>query len=672
MTDARCSASAMTRTTRTRCPWHVPGVGTTVRSRFVLRFLHQQRPQPSAVHPTENPTATAASIAWIGYDTPSGTASSRGCGHQDLARAGGDLLYSDITRVQRGPRHVGRRDGSRFTGNHVFGYSYGSTTTAYAGQDGRLADHVRTVSLLGSPGAGPLRHARRIRYRRRQRLRRVLVAGPDHRAGRPNTGFDLRILGPIARMLGLGLGIDPAMDSFGAVRVTAEVPVAMNRLHMLGTHDTYYQFANTAGDPQVRSEALANFGRIAAGRTEGLHLERHRTEGDGRGLLRTVDPAGERSIHRLGNPTWLRADGRRDPEFLQRQAEYRAQDRTTRRVDARYAQPLADVVDNADDMDVARQLAEDLSGVYGPFRIRLEAERFGNEVRLTGAIFNGDTEIGNIQRIVDRDSAGKLVAYHTGTSLNEDYAHLRGQGFSKALTAELERYYVRSGVDRIEVWTHDKGANIWARRGFTWNPDPQKLQESLTNIKRAAETLSSHVSADARRALDEMVQRLEPDHPRLPEPIEIAHLAAADEPNLGRRLLESVGLRPDGGVHLVRHLPVDTEVLTSQPRKGFRALLQRWFGLGADRQSLGEPDCGRGVVGAYARRYGRDVRVGIPRSRTGLPAWAVFEATGSGSRFATDDEVFAELKRLGPGSSADIGVTLEWWALGRPCPFRGE
>ena len=639
---------------------HVPGVGTTVRSRFFFGFYNSCALNHLVSTRQENPNLKAASIAWIGYDTPSGKKLAR-MRNQDLARAGGELLYSDIRAFSEGRTGWNGSDG-RAPQVHVFGYSYGSTTTAHAGVGGRLADYVSTVSLVGSPGAGPLQEAGEFGLEDGKvyvaSSSRDLVTG----LGGRTQGSTSRILGPIARMLGLGLGIDPAMDSFGAVRVTAEVPVAMNRLHMLGTHDTYYQFANTAGDPQVRSEALANFGRIAAGRTEGLHLERHRTEGDGRGLLRTVDPAGERSIHRLGNPTWLRADGRRDPEFLQRQAEYRAQDRTTRRVDARYAQPLADVVDNADDMDVARQLAEDLSGVYGPFRIRLEAERFGNEVRLTGAIFNGDTEIGNIQRIVDRDSAGKLVAYHTGTSLNEDYAHLRGQGFSKALTAELERYYVRSGVDRIEVWTHDKGANIWARRGFTWNPDPQKLQESLTNIKRAAETLSSHVSADARRALDEMVQRLEPDHPRLPEPIEIAHLAAADEPNLGRRLLESVGLRPDGGVHLVRHLPVDTEVLTSQPRKGFRALLQRWFGLGADRQSLGEPDCGRGVVGAYARRYGRDVRVGIPRSRTGLPAWAVFEATGSGSRFATDDEVFAELKRLGPGSSA---VLASRWSGGR-------
>ncbi len=581
--------------------------------------------------------------------------------NQELARAGGELLYSDIRALSEGRTTWNGSDG-RTPRVHVFGYSYGSTTTAHAGVGGRLADYVSTVSLVGSPGAGPLQQASEFGLEDGNVFvassSRDLVTG----LGGRTEGSTSRILPAIARKLGLGLGIDPAMESFGAVRVTAEVPVAMNRPHILGTHDTYYQYANPVGDPRVRSEALANLGRIAADRTDRLHLERHRTEGDRRVLLRTVDPAAERSVHRFGNPAWLGADARRDPEFLQRQADYRAQDRTTRRVDTRYAQPLGEIVDNAGDMDSARRLAEDLSGVYGPFRIRLQAERFGTEVRLTGVILNGDTEIGNIQRVLDRDGDGNLVAYHTGVSIKEEFAHLRGQGFSKALTAELERYYVRSGVDRIEVWTHDKGANIWARRGFTWNPDPQKLQESLDKIKRAAETLSSHVTADARRALDEMVQRLEPDHPRLPEPIEIAHLATADEPNLGRRLLESVGLRPDGGVHLVRYLAVETEVLTSQPRKGFRALLQRWFGLGADRGSTGEPDCGGGVVAAWARRYGRDVRVPIPRSRTGLPAWAVFEATGSGSRFATDDEVFAELQRLGPGSSA---ILASRWSGGR-------
>ena len=639
---------------------HVPGVGTTVNSRFFFGFYNSCALNHLLSTRQENPNLKAASIAWIGYDTPSGRKTAR-MRNQEVARAGGELLYSDIRALSEGRTTWNGSDG-RTPRVHVFGYSYGSTTTAHAGVGGRLADYVSTVSLVGSPGAGPLQQASEFGLEDGNVFvassSRDLVTG----LGGRTEGSTSRILPAIARKLGLGLGIDPAMESFGAVRVTAEVPVAMNRPHILGTHDTYYQYANPDGDPRVRSEALANLGRIAADRTDRLHLERHRTEGDRRGLPRTVDPAAERSVHRFGNPAWLGADARRDPEFLQRQADYRAQDRTTRRVDTRYAQPLGDVVDNAGDMENARRLAEDLSGVYGPFRIRLQAERFGTEVRLTGVILNGDTEIGNIQRILDRGSDGKLVAYHTGVSIKEEFAHLRGHGFSKALTAELERYYVRSGVDRIEVWTHDKGANIWARRGFTWNPDPQKLQESLDKIKRAAETLSSQVSADARRALDEMVRRLEPDHPRLPEPIEIAHLSTADEPNLGRRLLESVGLRPDGGVHLVRYLPVETQLLTSQPRKGFRALLQRWFGLGADRGSTGDPDCGRGVVAVWARRYGRDVRVPIPRSRTGLPAWAVFESTGSGSRFATDDEVFAELQRLGPGSSA---ILASRWSGGR-------
>ncbi len=638
---------------------HVPGVGTTVNSRFFFGFYASNALNHLVSTRQENPNLKAASIAWIGYDTPSGRKVGR-MAKQELARSGGELLYSDIRSLSEGRTSWNGTDAPA-PKIHVFGYSYGSTTTAHAGVRGRLAPYVSTVSLLGSPGAGPLQNASEFGLEDGKVFvaasSRDLVSG----LGGRTEGSTSRILPTIARKRGLGLGIDPAMKDFGAVRVTAEVPVAMNRPHILGTHDTYYQYANPAGDPQVRSEALANFGRIAAGRTDRLHLERHRTEDKRRGRPRTVDPASERSIHRLGNPAWLLADARRDPEFLQRQADYRAQDRTTRRVDTRYAQPLGDVVDNAGDMDSARQLAEDLSGVYGPFRVRVEAERFGTEIRLTGVILNGDTEIGNIQWVYDRVGDGKLIAYHTGVFISDGYTHLRGQGFSKALT-ELERYYVRSGVDRIEGWTHDKGANIWARRGYTWNPDPDKLQESLRNIKEAAETLSSHLGPDARRALDEMVQRLEPDDPRLPEPIEIAYLAPDDEPNLGRRLLESVGLRQDHGVHYVRYLPVETEVLTSQPRSGFRALLHRWFGLGADHRSLGEPDCGRGVVGAYARRYGRDVPVPVARSRTGLPAWAVFEATGSGSRFATDDDVFAELQRLGPGSSA---ILASRWSGGR-------
>src|SRR5205823_2726279 len=100
---------------------------------------------------------SAASLAYIGYHAPNDSASWRVTGHR-LAREGGQILFSDI-KAFNAARDAWAGDGSHFDGNHVFGHSYGSSTTGYAGEGGRLGSEVRTVTLIGSPGAGPLRHA---------------------------------------------------------------------------------------------------------------------------------------------------------------------------------------------------------------------------------------------------------------------------------------------------------------------------------------------------------------------------------------------------------------------------------------------------------------------------------------------------------------------------------
>nr|MDT0524987.1 hypothetical protein [Streptomyces sp. DSM 41633] len=65
-----------------------------------------------------------------------------------------------------------------------------------------------------------------------------------------------------------------------------------------------------------------------------------------------------------------------------------------------------------------------------------------------------------------------------------------------------------------------------------------------------AQDLRDLVSPEAKSVLDAMVARLEVDHPRLPEPIDLANLTATEEPDLGRRLLEGTS------IDLVKHLPI--------------------------------------------------------------------------------------------------------------------
>ena len=116
-------------------------------------------------------------------------------------------------------------------------------------------------------------------------------------------GSFARLLGPVGRFFGIGLGVDPAMDSFGAVRVTAEFPGTMNLPYTGGTHHAYFQHTDSTSDPSTRTESLANLGRISAGQIERLELEQHRTA-DGR---RTIEPAAERAgPRRFWNPSWGR------------------------------------------------------------------------------------------------------------------------------------------------------------------------------------------------------------------------------------------------------------------------------------------------------------------------------------------------------------------------------
>lgn len=776
--------------------WHVPGVASSVDS--MLGFNATSALHHLQAVQQENPGLSAASIAWIGYDAPSGWSILRAAGH-GMARIGGDILYSDI-RAFNATRDMLAGDGSHFAGNHVFGYSYGSTTTGYAGQNGRFAGHVRTVSLVGSPGAGPVRTAGEFGIG----AENVFAASSSRDVV---TALGGRTAGSNGRILGIGLGTDPAMDSFGAVRVTAEPPVSMssmNRLLTGGTHHTYF----------LNTEATTNLGRIAAGRTDAVTTEQHRFElGRSRHtpVLRTVDPAGDRVGGRrfwnvlwrrppncavtvteelsslfegrkfgldvrpsrrgvparalfqavgsdarfatydevearlLGDPSlrvavltsqwaggrqgghaylavkvdgevrlydphtrkyspwpphwgqhavtqtavgYLQTNGKAvgpmtvdvplqldaadavgnvqgpqsDSDFLRRQAEYRAQGPADRLVDTRYAEPLGDVVDNATDRARVDRLARDLSGRYGPYRIHFRAENLPGDVMLTGDIFYGENKIGTIQRSFDRDAAGNLVAYHTGLVIDEklpDGTPLRGKGFSKAVTYELERLYVRSGFDHIQLTTHDKGSFAFARRGYAWDPRPAQLQQSLDRVKQSALKLRENVGDEARDRLDQLVSQLDPSNAHLPEPIDLANLATREDPDLGQRLLDGAAGKHSNGVHYVKYL--DPASVAPAPT-GLKGWLKNLFGR-ENAPSGALDNCAYGVAGELSRIYPGRFTVPIAPSRTGVPAWALFEAAQSRSEFATHDDIEAELSGRPAGSSA---IVVSRWASDGP------
>lgn len=159
--------------------------------------------------------------------------------------------------------------------------------------------------------------------------------------------------------------------------------------------------------------------------------------------------------------------------------------------------------------------------------------------------------------------------------------HSAVKGFSKALSEQLEQYYATSGVDRIELRTEQDGGYAWARQGFSWNPDSAKLQTSVDNVRNAAVRLRDQVSPEARALLDDVVRRLHPSHPDLPEPIDLAALSTPQEPNLGRDLLTDThwnGVKYFGAADAVGDVEATpgTEVRIRPPARSTPATPHRW------------------------------------------------------------------------------------------------
>ncbi len=155
-----------------------------------------------------------ASLAWIGYDAPDNVPLLQGLRGDALGVVGEGLAVG-------GGRHLGDLvDGLRAGRKGepadltAIGHSYGSTTVGQAAYDQDLA--VDDIAVVGSPGlGGDVEHAADLGVGAGH-----VWAGANSRdavAGMADNGF----LG-LNRLLGSGLGHDPAGADFGAIRFQAE------------------------------------------------------------------------------------------------------------------------------------------------------------------------------------------------------------------------------------------------------------------------------------------------------------------------------------------------------------------------------------------------------------------------------------------------------------------
>ncbi|MFD5224895.1 alpha/beta hydrolase [Microbacterium sp. NPDC058342] len=185
--------------------------------------------------------SSVATMFWLGYDTPAGDLLEWGQVPSEARAAdGGERLAAAVD----GLRASRADDPAHMT---AIGHSYGSTATSYAATNHDLA--VDDVALIGSPGTGPADHASDF------------SVGADHVYDGRNSRDLVAALGEQGwlrkgQIFGLGLGVDPSSEDFGAHRFEAESVDRHSILRNFGDHVRYYD---------RDSESLYNLGLIVDG-----------------------------------------------------------------------------------------------------------------------------------------------------------------------------------------------------------------------------------------------------------------------------------------------------------------------------------------------------------------------------------------------------------------------
>jgi pimeloyl-ACP methyl ester carboxylesterase len=186
-----------------------------------------------------DPTASMASMMWIGYDAPSDW-DILTVGSEGRATEGGALLADTVD----GLRASREGDPAHLT---VIGHSYGSTTTGHAAYDHGLA--ADDIVFVGSPGVGgDVDHAS------------DLGIDSDHVWAGNNSRDPVAALADDGwvgghTLGGAGMGNDTAEDDFGANRFQAE-STTRGDVRWFGDHSKYF-------DPNT--ESLYNISQVVTG-----------------------------------------------------------------------------------------------------------------------------------------------------------------------------------------------------------------------------------------------------------------------------------------------------------------------------------------------------------------------------------------------------------------------
>lgn len=104
----------------------------------------------------------------------------------------------------------------------------------------------------------------------------------------------------------------------------------------------------------------------------------------------------------------------------------------------------------------------------------------------------------------------------------------------------MELYYRRSQAERIELYAAlEDGGFLWAIAGYVWDLLPSRLEESLRNVREAAQSMQRDPTTALTdyHLLGVVIESLHPEVDDLPTPRELAVLSTATSPNLGETLM---------------------------------------------------------------------------------------------------------------------------------------
>jgi hypothetical protein len=175
-----------------------------------------------------DPTATNASLFFIGYDAPDNLPTdgldALGVVTEDLAEAGGDHVADALDGI----RAIRPDDPAHLT---AIGHSYGSTTLGHAAHDHGIP--VDDIVVVGSPGLGGDVDSADD-----------LGIDPSHVFAGANSRDPIAYLADdgwagLGTLGGAGLGNDPVEDDFGAIRFEAE-DVDRPPYPSFGEHSLYF------------------------------------------------------------------------------------------------------------------------------------------------------------------------------------------------------------------------------------------------------------------------------------------------------------------------------------------------------------------------------------------------------------------------------------------------